>query len=208
MQDMEIRGAGNILGRDQSGHINLIGFELYSRLLKDAVLELRRRQANEPEPETEAEAEAIEPEVHIGFPAHIPPDYIPDVSERLLLYQRLVDLQDRQQGFSIAEEIEDRFGRLPKEVEHLVELMCFRALCRRALLSSANYKSGVLRLTFHPKAKLDPQRLLELVSKSSGKFKLRPDSVLLASVESSEIDSPDDFTRIVDRLLTDAGISH
>jgi len=205
LQDMEIRGAGNILGKDQSGHINLIGFELYSRLLRDAVQELKIDEGMAAAEETPQQL-VVDPEVHIGFPAHIPPDYIPDVAERLLLYQRLVDLRDRAHGFAMAEEIEDRFGRLPVAVEQLVELMCFRALLRKTQISAAAYKDGTLRLTFHPQAEVDPQRLLQTVEKSGGRLKLRPPSVLLASVEKTDIESPDDLTKVVQEIATQAGI--
>jgi len=115
LQDMEIRGAGNLLGKDQSGKVELVGFELYTKILREAVRELRRRQRKDGTIDSEdlPLELLIDPEVSIGFSTHIPNSYIPDVEERLLLYQRLVEIRDDKEALEIEEEIQDRFGNPP-----------------------------------------------------------------------------------------------
>ncbi len=197
LQDMEIRGAGNLLGKDQSGDVNLVGFETYSRILKDAVHEIQL-QRDDPRAEHSPIARlVIDPEMRIGFPTHIPPFYVPDVGERLILYQRLVELRDETHGHELAAEIEDRFGRLPAEVETLVEVMIFRSLLRRAGIVAASRREDAVSLTFHPEVRLDPKVVTALVLESGGRIKLSPNSVLSVKLESGAVTKPSDLTKII-----------
>jgi len=199
IQDMEIRGAGNLLGKNQSGHIELVGYELYSRILKEAVEELRRSRAGiEPRKEERIE---VDPEVRIGFPAHIPPWYVPDVAERLLLYQRLIELRHEQDGREALEEIADRFGNPPEDVEILIELMVFRALLRRFGIVSANYRNGSLHLAFHPLAAPRPDKAVALVKSSQGRVRLTPSMSLNIKLEAEEITSPKVLTEKTEEIL-------
>ena len=147
MKDLEIRGAGNILGPEQSGHINAVGFDLYSRLLTEAVEDLKAQRAGVPA--EEREAERLEPLLNLDIPAYIPNDYIPDTPTRLALYQRLVRVRDADQVQDVAEELRDRFGAPPKEVHNLLLTVRVKALCRQARVESATREERtlVLRLT-------------------------------------------------------------
>ena len=151
LQDMEIRGAGNLLGKDQTGEISNVGFDLYSRILKDAVRDLRARQGRA---DGAPVRPYIDPEINIGFPAHIPAEYIPDVEERLILYRRMSELDSPDERIDIALEIEDRFGRMPDEVAALIELMALRALLRIAGVVSLTYRNQIAGFSFHPEAGL------------------------------------------------------
>ncbi|MFN8388914.1 MAG: transcription-repair coupling factor [Bdellovibrionota bacterium] len=199
LQDMEIRGAGNLLGKDQSGHIDLVGYELYSRILREAVEELRKRAptakpVDEPRP-------VVDPEVRIGFPAHIPPWYVPDVGERLLLYQRLIDLRDETEAGEVLEEITDRFGNPPDDVGVLLELMVFRGLLRRSCAVSATYRGDTLTIAFHPHAGPDPQTVVRAVKSYEGALRVTPSMSLSLTIPHSEIRSPKDLCGPLEELL-------
>ena len=204
LQDMEIRGAGNLLGKDQSGHIELVGFELYTRILREAVEELRSRKAGVAA--DGVDRLNIDPEINIGFPAHIPPWYIPDVAERLLLYQRLVELRDDAHGLELTEEIEDRFGHMPQEVQVLLELMIFRSFLRTLYIISFTYRADHLTMRFHPQARLHVERLLEVVSKSEGRMKLSPAMSLTIGLDDLEVSSPAVLHQVMRRFAAEIGL--
>ena len=154
MKDLEIRGAGNILGAEQSGHINAIGFELYARLLSHAVDDLRaRREAGEfmgmsagevaraIETETgQSAADALAPAqsvgVDLGIPAGLPPEYVPDLRARMGIYQRLIKLEDAAGTDAIEDEMRDRFGPLPWQARGLLYTVKLRIAAKRAGVSA------------------------------------------------------------------------
>ena len=199
LQDMEIRGAGNLLGKDQSGEINSVGYELYSKILKDAVGELRKSKS-----EPVLGVPEVDPEISIGFPSHIPPAYIPDVSQRLLLYQRMISLNSAEDVQYLAEEIEDRFGNMPEEVSQLLELMKYRTLLKKAGILSATLKQGILRLALHPDVAIDSQSLIKQVQQLEGRLKLSPNNGLLLKVTNSEV--PSEIAKETDYILRKVGL--
>jgi len=199
LQDMEIRGAGNLLGKDQTGQVMLVGYDLYAKILEEAVRELKQKVEGAID-DTPA-VPTVDPELSVGFPAHIPSYYIPDVGERLMLYQRMVELRDREHGFAMSEEIEDRFGKLPPEVEQLLDLMIFRAALKRGGIVSASYRGKQLSLAFHQQLRIDPQRLVAMVSASQGRIKVTPDRVMKVALEAEQVTSPQVFTDIVEGIL-------
>ena len=123
--DLDIRGAGNLLGEEQSGHIKEVGFELYQQMLEEAVLSLKAGI-------TAPVADRWSPQITIGTPVLIPDDYVADLSVRLALYRRLAEIEDEREIEAFAAELVDRFGKLPDEVEHLLQIVAIKALCRRA----------------------------------------------------------------------------
>ena len=123
--DLDIRGAGNLLGEEQSGHIKEVGFELYQQMLEEAVMSLKAGIAA-------PVADRWSPQITIGTPVLIPEDYVADLPVRLALYRRLADLEDEQEIEAFGAELVDRFGPLPEEVEHLLQIVAIKALCRRA----------------------------------------------------------------------------
>lgn len=203
LQDMEIRGAGNLLGKDQSGHIASVGFELYTKILSDAVEELRRRVRQELTGELPPRPD-IDPEINIGFPSHIPHEYIPDVAERLILYQRMIGINDTHDASLFAEELSDRFGRYPPDVEVLLESMVFRGTVRRAGITNATYRNGTLSFSFHPDLAPDRERLIALVTR--GRFRVTPAGSLQVAIDERSIDRPSDLTRALAETLTELGI--
>ena len=145
MKDLEIRGAGNILGPEQSGHVHAIGFDLYTRLLEEAVADLRAEQAGEPlRPRTDL----MQVSVDLPLEAYIPEDYIADLPSRLGAYGRLARAADTEEAVIIGEELRDRFGPTPAQVENLVYAVRIKALARAAGVESVGREGGaiVLRL--------------------------------------------------------------
>src|SRR5271165_758379 len=123
--DLDIRGAGNLLGDEQSGHIKEVGYELYQQMLEEAVLSLKAGIS-------EPVADKWSPQITIGTPVLIPEDYVPDLTVRLTLYRRLAEIDDEREIDAIGAEFADRFGPLPPEVEHLLQVVAIKSLCRRA----------------------------------------------------------------------------
>ncbi len=204
LQDMEIRGAGNLLGRDQSGQISSVGFDLYSRILKEAVYEVKAKLDARAQGE-EMPRPIVDPDISIGFPASIPSSYVPDVGDRLLLYQRLIDLRDEQEAESFAAEIEDRFGQLPEEVIILLEAMVFRSVVRNAGIIAASCRKQLLSITFHPELAPNPERLLAAVKESKGQLRISPTMAISKQLDDREIERPKQLLAPLRALLRELG---
>jgi transcription-repair coupling factor (superfamily II helicase) len=158
MRDLEIRGSGNLLGKEQSGHVAAVGFDLYTRILKQALDNLKSSSLED--------LEEIQPEVNIGLVAYLPHHYIPDISERLLLYQRLADISDEFDAEDLADEISDRFGPPPIEVRNLQGVMKIRAMLRRTgIVKLERSKLGGFNLTLSPNAPFDIEKIMALTTK-------------------------------------------
>jgi len=176
MRDLEIRGAGELLGNRQSGHIQAVGFHLYTRLLADAVRQIRRIEASRKDGETKDDMGKIEISLKsltqpISMPVNvdlplavgIPADYIADQDLRLRLYRRIADLRDETEIDALSSEFKDRFGELPEMVENLFYQMRVKLRAERAGLSSINWESNqvVLRYPTSVEEK-DGKRLADL----------------------------------------------
>lgn len=190
LQDMEIRGAGNLLGKDQSGKIELVGFDLYSRILKEAVRELR----------TDKVELVIDPELSVGFPAHIPVYYIPDVEERILLYQRLNEVFSEELP-ELVEEIEDRFGRPPEEVKLLLELMALKCVLRKGAILNATRRGKSFSITFHPEAPVDQEKLSALIGRSKGKLRMGSSALTVLISLDDEPKTPEILKKKAEALI-------
>lgn len=163
MRDLEIRGAGNLLGSQQHGHIASIGFELYCRLLEETVRELN----NQPAPEIEPE-----PLIEIELDAYLPDEYIEDAMHKLEIYRRLADVRQTGEAEDVLDELIDRFGNPPEPVQALVQLASFRGLCRRLGVRSVQQRGADVRIGFLEKSRVDPLRLVALVNQYSGRVTL------------------------------------
>ncbi|MCX8043281.1 MAG: transcription-repair coupling factor [Desulfobacterota bacterium] len=169
-RDLQIRGAGNILGHAQSGHIAAVGMNMYLELLTEEIAKLK----GEPQPI------ALEPEINLRVQAYIPDSYIDDVNQRLVLYRRIAgagveELQD------IAEELEDRFGRLPPEVAALLDVARIKHILRRWMILSVDQTQHHLVFTFHEQAGEHLDKILTLVASDPGRFRFTPDNKLLVT---------------------------
>jgi transcription-repair coupling factor (superfamily II helicase) len=192
MRDLEIRGAGNLLGKEQSGSIGAVGFELFTDLLREAVCQLR----GDDEALTSDHVGSIDPEVKIPLDAFIPEPYIPDVAERLLLYQRLAMILESHEADEILNELRDRFGDPDEEVVNLVHVMSYRGLLRRFGIAKAEVVGLNLTLSLTQSSPLDPQALISLTKINPHMYKLGRNLSLIVKFaeENSDINSLYRFT--------------
>nr|WP_242344240.1 transcription-repair coupling factor [Anaeromyxobacter sp. SG22] len=170
--DLEIRGAGNLLGKDQSGQIEAVGFELYSELLDEAVRELKG----------EPPREDIDPDVQLPVPAFIPDPYMPDVHQRLYFYKRLAQATTDEELDEVRAEIIDRCGDPPEELDALCDVMAVKVRLRALRIRAIEAGPGRLVLTLGETAALDPFLLAKHVAASGGALRLTPDMKLVSSL--------------------------
>nr|WP_185965203.1 transcription-repair coupling factor [Glacieibacterium frigidum] len=171
--DLDIRGAGNLLGDEQSGHFREIGFELYQTMLEEAIVEARMgAQGLKPPPET------FSPSINVDAPILIPEDYVPDLNLRMALYRRMNDLADRAQVDGFAAEMIDRFGPLPEEVSNLVQVIEIKQFCLKARISKLEAGSKGALVSFQNDQFAQPEALLDYIARLGTRAKLRPDSKL------------------------------
>ncbi len=168
--DLEIRGAGNLLGKDQSGHIEAIGFDLYTQLLDEAVRELRG----------EAPREELDPDVQLPVPAFLPDAYMPDVHQRLYFYKRFAQAATDEELDEIRAEIVDRYGDPPGEVDALQAVMQVKVRLRALRIRALEAGPGRLVFTLGEGAAIDPFQLAKKVQASQGALRLTPDMKLVA----------------------------
>jgi len=174
--DMEIRGAGNLIGTEQSGNVAAVGIEMFSDLLEQAAAELKGEPI-----ETD-----IEPELTLDRPGYLPEEYIPDVGRRLEFYKRFASACTEEEVESAAAELRDRFGPLPPETEDLVTGMAAKAVCRRLAVRGleASVKGLVLHLT--PDTKINPEGVTAIIRADRGRVRLSADLTLRVRFRTDE----------------------
>lgn len=169
--DLDIRGAGNLLGEEQSGHIKEVGFELYQHMLEEAVAELKG--------EDEVVDTGWSPQIAVGTSVMIPDKYVPDLHLRLGLYRRLGDLTTPEEIDAFGAELIDRFGSLPTEVEHLLKIVYVKSLCRTANVSKLDAGPKGVVVHFRNGEFSNPTALVAHLSKQGSLSKIRPDQSIL-----------------------------
>ena len=170
--DLDIRGAGNLLGDEQSGHIRDIGVELYQHLLQEAVAAASAEQAETP-------VQSWTPQISLGMPILIPDDYVADLPVRLGLYRRLAHLVEAPEIEAFAAELIDRFGPLPDAVENLLQVIGIKQLCRRAGVEKVDAGPKGALLALNENRFANPESLVAYIQKQAGTVKLRPDQKLV-----------------------------
>ena len=166
--DLDIRGAGNLLGEEQSGHIREVGIELYQQLLEEAV-EAARGQARE------AERADWSPQLNLGIPVLLPEEYIADLSVRMGLYRRIGALANQAEIDSFAAELVDRFGKMPPEAEFLLNTVALKVLCRAAGVDRIDAGEKAVVLSLHDNKFAKPEKLIAWLQKNAPLVRLRPD---------------------------------
>lgn len=181
--DLDIRGAGNLLGDEQSGHIKEVGYELYQQMLEDAVAQLKAGISDE---------DAVEgqwsPSITMGAPVMIPEHYVPDLHLRLGLYKRLSMLDNDQDIEGFGAEMIDRFGPLPDEVKQLLAIVAIKALCRRANVEKVDAGPKGLILSFRDNAFANPEGLVRFIGEQGSLAKVRPDMKIVIIRDFDELD--------------------
>ncbi len=170
--DLDLRGAGNLLGEEQSGHIREVGFELYQSMLEDAVAEMKGG-------DLAGGRESWSPEIALGMPVLIPESYVADLQLRLGLYRRLSALETRADIESFAAELVDRFGELPVEAGHLLDVMEIKALCRQANIAKVDAGPKGAVITFRNNAFADAAALAGFLQAERARARLQPDHKLV-----------------------------
>jgi transcription-repair coupling factor (superfamily II helicase) len=174
--DLDIRGAGNLLGEEQSGHIREVGFELYQSMLEEAVASMKGG-------DLEGATEQWSPTISLGTAVLIPETYVADLHLRLGLYRRLSTLETREEIDGFAAELVDRFGPLPEEVEHLLDVMEIKALCRQAGVAQVDAGPRGAVVGFYRNEFANPEGLVAYVQSSRGHLKVQPDQKLVYRAE-------------------------
>jgi transcription-repair coupling factor (superfamily II helicase) len=156
--DLELRGAGNLLGGEQHGHINAVGFDMYTRMLEETVRELK--------------GEEVPPEIHsalnLALDIRIPTDYITDENQRLRAYRRIAATHDPEERDRIAKELEDRYGPVPEAVRNLLEYAALKSDAEKLGIERIDRRQGALQIKFHQQTRVDPAKLMNLVSRIRG----------------------------------------
>ena len=180
--DMDLRGAGNILGEEQSGHINEVGYELYQQMLEDTIAKIRSGEI--------ADLSDLDgqwaPQINLGVPVLIPEDYVPDLDVRLGLYRRLSGLTNKVDLEGFAAELIDRFGKLPREVNTLLVVMRIKAECKRAGIAKLDAGPKGATIQFHNDKFANPAGLVEFVTDQQGLAKVRDNKIVVRRDWSTE----------------------
>ncbi|MEP3047837.1 MAG: transcription-repair coupling factor [Roseibium sp.] len=166
--DLDIRGAGNLLGEEQSGQIKEVGFELYQQMLEEAVAQLKDGGADFGE-------EQWSPQINIGTPVLIPEGYVADLQLRLQLYRRLGDVTEAEEIDAFGAELIDRFGPLPEEVQHLLKIVFIKGLCRKANVEKLDAGPKGVVVTFRNSEFSNPAGLVSYIAEQGVLAKIRPD---------------------------------
>ena len=173
--DLELRGAGNLLGREQHGHIVAIGFDLYTQMLERAVA-AKKGEGEQPE---------LRATLNLGMDIRIPSEYLPSESLRLRTYKRIAETRDEQERETLRRELEDRFGPPPPQIDNLLDYAVLKSLCERLQIASVERRASDVVIKFHPTTPVRPERLVTLVRKQKG-TKLDPSGVLTVALERSD----------------------
>jgi transcription-repair coupling factor (superfamily II helicase) len=177
--DLEIRGAGNLLGKEQSGNVNLIGFELYCNMLEDAVKQMKDKA-------TTVEDEVVT-EMNLPLDAYIPDVYIEDSTQKLLTYKRLSKIRHESDIKDMEDELKDRFGEIPQPLMNLLDIISLKCVLSRARIKKIEYTDKHLIFHVTEKTPIDMKRLLLLV-KDGGKIKLLPDGKIIIQTNARATD--------------------
>ncbi len=182
--DMDIRGFGNLLGEEQSGHVKEVGIELYQAMLEEAITEMKRRSLRDRHSEEDA-TDSWSPQINLGMSVLIPESYVEDLPLRLSLYRRAGSLGSQEELESFGAELVDRFGKSPVEVEHFLATLSIKLLCKQA---------GIVKLDVGPKGAViafrnnkfaNPTALIDHIARNAGRIKLRGDQTLFLAADSA-----------------------
>ncbi len=174
-QDLDTRGAGNLIGQEQSGQMREVGHELYQTMLEEAIARLRAGDMDAP---TDDDGQWA-PQINLGVPVLIPEDYVPDLDVRLGLYRRLSSLTARVELEGFAAELIDRFGKLPKEVNTLLLVLRIKAMCKRAGIARLDGGPKGATIRFHNDRFANPQGLAAFLQDQRGMAKVRDNRIVV-----------------------------
>jgi transcription-repair coupling factor (superfamily II helicase) len=175
-QDMDIRGAGNLLGEEQSGQVREVGVELYQHLLQEAVATAQNRPI----------VQSWSPQINLGMAVMIPDDYVPDATLRLGLYRRLGEIAAREELDNFAAEMIDRFGIMPAPFRNLLTVVEIKILCRKANIEKIDAGPRGATVAFRNNRFPRPEALIALIARQRGAWMVRPDQRLTCQADWQE----------------------
>ena len=190
LKDLEIRGAGNLLGREQSGDILAVGFDMYVRLLDNAIVDLQDNREEQP-PDAYLELE---------YSGYIPDSYIPEPMEKMEIYKKIAAITTDQEHDQVYAELEDRFGPLPDEVLSILSISEIRIICRKLFISSMKEKDGVVTVEFARISRISADRVVRLIQESGGRIYLSGRQPNCLFVKTGQIGLKEKSEFIRDRL--------
>ena len=166
MRDLEIRGAGNLLGAEQHGHMEAVGYDLYCKMLNEAVKEAKGMK----------QEESFDTTIDIDIDAYIPMGYIPNEVQKLDIYKRIADIQTDEETEEMLEELIDRFGDPPKPVENLLYIAKIKSLAHEVYMTEISQKADTVKFTLYGKAKLDVAKIPEFIASYGNNLKFTMDA--------------------------------
>lgn len=196
MRDLEIRGAGNLLGAEQHGHMEAVGYDLYCKMLNEAVKHLKGELVEEPYTTT----------VDLNVDAFIPATYIPNEYQKLDIYKRIASIENEEEMDDMLEELIDRFGDVPKKVQQLLSIALLKALAHSAYVVSVEQKGEVYKFTMYEKAKVHVERIPALIEKFKGNLKFKVDTnpyFLYQKLSKNRKEKDEDVLELVKNVLND-----
>ena len=184
-RDLESRGAGNLLGKQQSGHIAAVGIDLYTQLMEEAMAELRGEEVRE-EPDTQ---------ISLRASAFLPEEYIGDVHLRLAAYKEIAAVASAEELAAVRRDLEDRYGRLPEEAGNLFEIMGLKILARAAGVGRIDGGTDSVSITFSEGATVPPDKVMALIKRSSGRIRLIPEYTLRITLSDQSLSAASDAVK-------------
>ncbi|WP_439142669.1 transcription-repair coupling factor [Planktotalea sp.] len=183
-QDLDIRGAGNLLGEEQSGQMRDVGYELYQSMLQDAIAKIRSGEMDG----LSVNDDQWAPQINLGVPVLIPEDYVPDLDVRLGLYRRLSSLTTKVELEGFAAELIDRFGKLPKEVNTLMLVVRIKAMCKKAGIAKLDGGPKGATVLFHNDKFASPEGLVSFIQSQKGQAKVRDNKIVVLREWKTDVD--------------------
>jgi len=190
--DMEIRGAGDMLGNRQTGTVTEIGFELYNQMLEETICRMRGEEM----------AEQVEPEINLKVPAFIPEAYVKDTNQRLVIYKKLTQAESAEDVIDVQNEVSDRFGKYPLATAYLFETMKLRVLLKRLLVRQIDFDGRNVIVSFHPRTPAPPDLIIAMIKSEPKKYQFTPDYKLVCVLKETSFEEILETSKnVLQRLL-------
>lgn len=194
--DMEIRGAGDMLGNRQSGTVTEIGFELYNQMLEEAIARMRGEEL----------FEHVEPEINLKVPAFIPEAYVKDAGQRLVIYKKLTQAENEEDVLDVQNEVIDRFGKYPLATSYLFEIMKLRVLLKKLIVRQIDFDGYAVIISFHPRTPASPDTIIGMMRNEPKKYQFTPDYKLVCTLKETSFEAILKMAKIVLTRLAPADV--